>query len=349
MRRVACLLLLSSSAVAGPSIATESSTTPAVAKTVPGKPEPLASTRIEGLGRFDRVSRMEANILCGLRRGHSPVCVNDALDASGTNVPSSASRAAAYEALDDVVDLQAQMPGRCVLFGNETLRCDFTSPLAALPTIANPAEWPIIRTDVTGFVISSITSESRVYAIDNERRLHVTKLVSDPTKLASSQVATDVVSVRWRDWSGACALRRNGDVMCSDPNAPDFEMVSTGIHDGRALHNYGAVITRNNAFTYVVDSWHSFDPWPKVARDYEFQSGCVIAPRDGAVTCANTGGVWVGVTLPAKPKRFAPSGDVSCALLVDDTTACWLPWLDQVRRLGSREAPPRRPPLELAK
>jgi hypothetical protein len=341
MHRVACLLVAfgcaARSNAAGQTLATAPAPKQAPQQT---KPEALKSERIKGLDRFERVVRLEAGVLCGLHRGQSPVCASD---------KNGASHAAAYEALDDVVMLQALGPGRCVLFGSGTLRCDWTSPMTALATIANPADWPVIRTDVVDFVISSTTSDARVYALDNERRLHMTKLSDDPKQMTSSIVATSVVSFGWRDWAGACAAKKNGDVVCSDPKALDSEMQPTGVHDASAVFDGGAVLGRDHSFTYVIDSWHAFDPWPKAGLDYEYQSGCVIDPRTHDLSCANTGGAWVGVTLPKNPVRFAPVGDLSCAKLTDGTTACWTAFVDEVRRLGAAHAKPHKPGAVLAK
>lgn len=288
-------------------------------------PAPLPSVRVKGLDRFDRVSLLEAGVLCGTRAGQSPVCATE---------PQWQAYAAPYEALDDVVKLQALGPGHCVLFGSGELRCGYS----AAQGIADPSTWPVIRRDARDFVISATTTEARVYTLDNEMALHAYRLASDPRRITDAIVAKEARWYGWSSNSGVCAVVGVGDVLCSDPKDPDGPLQPTGFHHAVAMFNGGAILEVDGTFTYVLDSWAPFAPWPKQGTDYGYQLGCVLTPS-GEIECTNTLGPWVKVTLPAGAERLAPSGDISCAKLVDNTTVCYGPFLAQIERLAKR---PRR-------
>ncbi|HEY4179279.1 MAG TPA: hypothetical protein VGM90_20690 [Kofleriaceae bacterium] len=297
-------------------------------------PPPFPSVRLKGLERFDTVELLEGGVLCGIRAGYAPACATD---------PTEQAYAAPYEALDDVVGLQALGTAHCVLFGTGELRC-IDEPGKG-PTIATPSTWPVLRRDVTAFRISATSADARVFALDRTRTLHVIHLAGDPTLSTTAVVAKGVTSFGWRDWSGACAIVDGGDVLCSDPAHADDPLQPTAFHHAAKIFDGGAILRTDGSFTYVLDSWAPFAPWPAYGSDYNFQLGSVVTPQ-GSIECANTLGPWVKVTLPAAATRLAPGGYISCAALVDGTTACYGPFLSQIERLAKR---PRRSSRVLAR
>ncbi len=274
------------------------------------------AVRVEGISRFDHVALLEAGLLCGTRAGQAPVCATD---------PEFMDHGAFYEKMQDVAVLEALGGLHCVLHGTGVLRC------------RSGMGWPVFARDVAEFAISSPAGASDVlYTLGRDGT--VRRFV--PVKRTPGEVlATDALDLASLGAGGACAVLAKGRLVCSDVTGADSALEPTRITDARAVFYGGAVLRTDGTWTFASEEAAAmYAPRPRPATDYAFQAQCLLEPG-GSISCRGLGADWLDVELPAPARRFTPRGYALCAELVDDTTACWGPFLDELIRLGARRPP----------
>ena len=300
--------------------------------------DPAKARRVPGLDRFDRVALLEANILCGTRAGRHPVCATD----------ENPRFAEPYERLDDVVALEALNDVHCVLFGNGALDCVRRTDGWPFP-VARPERWSRMANDVADFVIVASSGPYPVVAVTRHGDvlgLFPPGELETPSRAPREGAVVAATGVRAIASTGVvpCAITNDQRLECLTSHSPEagFHVMdnvrpSSLFYGGIAIDMHGRVWENELGADYLPTGFHESPRFDRDgARDYAPQGGCFLDAR-GSIDCDGITHGKVTIDLPARAKRVAPRGDVMCAKLIDETTACWGPFIANVERLGARE------------
>ena len=337
----------------------------------PPVPEHARVRRLPGMERFDSVALLEADVLCGTRRGSAPVCTTDA---------EWRQYAEPYEKLADVVSLHALGPTHCALFGSSRLACH-TSPLAGSPAIAKPRQWQTISHHAVAVVVAGYPSVDHevVFSLDRNGGVWGHRTVRRGSSVSyrpAERLWQGAAEIVHHGRAGVCARLRSGDVHCNDLAPPSSDMeqpASTWPQDQLGHHLPQPIIAKppidptvavatnvrglyyKDVFIHTDGTITSSRPEAMAHRlaglsgvsDYCPHGICALV--EGHVSCAGIGGGTVAIELPAPARRFAPRGHALCAELVDGTVACWGRSRAKLEPLAARLAgSPPPEPLQMA-